>query len=166
MHPAPPEAFQNATSVDQLQLSSSPSTQHGLPNDDRRPSVGLLSASSPRELPPTLDDADNVSVSSSGTQRGRSANSRWISSRDGSSQESSPGSRIDEYERAHGQLRKRSDGMIFQIVPSARDKLSRVSIESFPNGGIPKLLVVDVTNISQRCSPIFSLTYPRKPFLL
>ncbi|KIW82234.1 hypothetical protein Z517_05261 [Fonsecaea pedrosoi CBS 271.37] len=140
MHPAPSEASQNATSVEPAQHLPSSSSQHGLPDIEHEASVGLLSTSNPREPTPDLEEsADNVSVRSVGTQRGRPSNTRWISSRDSSSQ-GSPGSRIDEYERAHTQYRKPSDGIIFQVVPSSKDKTSRVSVESFPNEVLTHIL--------------------------
>jgi hypothetical protein len=82
------------------------------------------------------DESDNLSVSSGGTQRGRPSFTprRLSSSHDNSSHEGSPGSRVEEYEKEHAQSRKPSDGMIFQIIPSAKDKVNGVSIESFPNG--------------------------------
>ncbi|OAP57351.1 hypothetical protein AYL99_08089 [Fonsecaea erecta] len=140
MHPAPSEASQNATSVEQTQQLPSPSTQHGLPDIEHEASGGLLSTGSPREPTSDLEEpSDNVSIRSGGTQRGRSSNTRWISSRNSSSQ-GSPGSRIDEYERAHTQYRKPSDGIIFQVIPSAKDKDSRVSIENFPNEVLTHIL--------------------------
>lgn len=133
MQSAPSETFQNATSVDQSQVSSPPS-QYGLPDILHVASSGFLRENSPRVPDSVIEDTDAASVSSRGTQRGRSTNSRRISSRDNSSQEGSPGSRIDEYEKAHAQPRKLSDGMVFQIVPSAKGKIDTVSIETFPNG--------------------------------
>lgn len=133
MQSAPSESSQNATSVDQPQFPSPPS-QYGLPDILHDASGGFLRADSPRRSESVLEDTDAASVSSSGTQRGRSSNAGLRSSRDNSSQEGSPGSRIDEYEKAHAQPRKLSDGMIFQIVPSAKGKIDTVSIETFPNG--------------------------------
>lgn len=133
MQSAPPEASQNATLIDQPSFPSPP-TQHGFSDDQRQASGGTASTRSPRVSPSTVDDIDNVSISSAGTQRGRSTNAGRISSRDASSQDGSPGSRIDEYERAHVQSRKRSDGMVFQIIPSTKGKTASVTIESFPNG--------------------------------
>ena len=164
MHPAPPEASNNATSVDQSQLPPPP-TQHGLSEIEQLASGGSLSWSSPRVPTSAPDEADNLSVSSRGTRRGRSANAGRISSRETSSQEGSPGSRIDEYERAHAQLRKRSDGIIFQIVPSAKGKIQTLSIESFPNGAMRysrnELLLTQL----QRSSLIFFPIFLRKPCL-
>lgn len=162
MHPAPPEASQTATSVDQTQQSLSPPTQHGLSDNEPRASGGTLSSDNPREPSHLLEDLDYLSVSSGGTQRGRSANAGRISSRDNSSQEGSPGSRIDEYERAHVQHRKRSDGIIFQIVPSATDKSRRVFIESFPNGTTNILCSEVLLTGLQRSSPISCPTCLRK----
>lgn len=133
MQSAPSETSQNATSVDQPQVSS-PSSQYGLPDILHVASNGFLRENSPRVPESAIEDTDAASVSSGDTQRGRSTNSRRINSRDNSSQEGSPGSRIDEYEKAHAQPRKPSDGMVFQIVPSAKGKIDNVSIETFPNG--------------------------------
>jgi hypothetical protein len=134
MQSAPPEVLQTATSVDQPQLPSLP-TQHGLPHDEQQASRGTLSRSSLREPNPNLEDtSDNVSVSSGGTQRGRSSNAGRLSRQHSSSQEGSPGSRIDEYERAFTKYRRSSDELMFQVVPSTKDKAQQVSIESFPNG--------------------------------
>lgn len=135
MHPAPPEASQNATSVDQTQHSLPTPTQHGLPDIEQQASGGTLSTSSPSEPTPNLENTlDNVSVNSDGTQRGRSSNAGRLSRQHSSSQEGSPGSRIDEYERAYTKYRRPSDEMIFQVVPSTRDRPSKVTIDNFPNG--------------------------------
>ncbi|KIX00014.1 uncharacterized protein Z518_10941 [Rhinocladiella mackenziei CBS 650.93] len=140
MQPAPSEASQNATSIDQPRFPPYLPTQHGVPDTERAASGGPLSTSSRRVSRSPEDNTDNLSVSSAGTQRGRRANTRRISSRENSSQDGSPGSRIDEYERAHAQPRKRSDGMIFQIVPSVKGKSQSVSIESFPNEVLTHIL--------------------------
>ncbi|KAL2444014.1 hypothetical protein ABEF95_014725 [Exophiala dermatitidis] len=139
MQPAPPEASSTATSVTQPQLSQT-SAQHGLLDRDDRASGGALSGSRPRVSHSTVGDSDALSVSSAGTHGGRPANTRRVSSSDDSSQAGSPGSRIDEYERAHTRLQKRSDGMLFQVVPTAKGKPSRVSIEEFPNEVLTHIL--------------------------
>ena len=136
MQSAPPEASQNATSVDQPQTPSPP-LHHGLSDTVQQASDDLLPESGHRVPSSVLEDSDAVSVGSGSTQRGRSANTRRLSSRDSSSQEGSPGSRIEEYERSHTQTRKHSDGMIFQIIPSAKGKVDSVSVESLPNGAFP-----------------------------
>lgn len=133
MQSAPSEVSQNATLVDQPQVSSPPS-QYGLPDTLHTASGGFLRENGPWVPDSVVDDTDTASVSSGGTQRGRSTNAGRIRSRDAASQDGSPGSRIDEYEKAHAQPRKRSDGMVFQIVPSAKGKIDTVSIETFPNG--------------------------------
>lgn len=138
MQPAPSEALQNATSVDQPQFPS-PFAQHGLPVNVLQASGGTLSPSSPRAPSSVSDDIDSVSVASGDTHRGRHSHVGRISSRDDSSQGGSPGSRVDEYEKAHATQRKRSDGMIFQIVPMAKGKTQTVSMESFPNGAVESL---------------------------
>ena len=165
MHPAPPEISQIANSVDQLQHPSS-HAQHGLPHLQQPASGGTLPRSSPREPTPHLEDTlDGVSVSSGGTQgpeRGRSSNTGRLSRQHSSSQEGSPGSRIDEYERAFTKYRRPSDEMIFQIVPSAKDKPSQVSIEGFPNGTRTTARIHRGTDISQRCSLTSFLICPPK----
>ncbi|KAJ9622192.1 hypothetical protein H2204_011624 [Knufia peltigerae] len=100
----------------------------------------MLHRSSPGVSSAISDDLDSVSISSGDTQRGRSFNAGRISSRNDSSQSSSPGSRIDEYEKAHASHRKRSKGLIFQVIPSSRDKAQSVSLESFPNEVLTHIL--------------------------
>ncbi|KAJ9602670.1 hypothetical protein H2200_012864 [Cladophialophora chaetospira] len=140
MHPAPPEIPQTATSVDQPQQTS-PLTQHGLPHLQQPASGGTLPRSGLREPNLLLEETpDDVSVSSGGTRRGRSSNTGRLSRQHSSSQEGSPGSRIDEYERAFTKYRRPSDEMAFQIVPSAKDKPSQVSIEAFPNEVLTHIL--------------------------
>lgn len=131
MQPAPKEASQNANTVE-LSQDQPPHLHHGLQDLDE-PASGHLSAGA-RELrsaPPT--DSDALSVSSTSTSRGRQVDTSRLSARGDSSHSSSPGSRIDDYERKHAKPRKRSDGMIFQVVPS-KDRDSNVAIEEFPNG--------------------------------
>jgi hypothetical protein len=133
MQPAPNEASQTATSVESSHRQPSPSN-HGL-QEHPDPASGRLSAggraSSDPALPP--DDSDALSVSSGGTSRGRRLDLQRLSSRDDSSHSSSPGSRIDEYERKHAKPRRRNDGMIFQVVPGTNAS-SSIAIEDFPNG--------------------------------
>jgi hypothetical protein len=134
MQPAPTQASQNATSVE----SSDNTThvqQHGLP-DARQPASG----SPPPEDesrepggPPT--DPDAAPATGEEGIRGRQANVGRVNIRNDSSQETSPGSRVDEYERANAIPRRPSDGMIFQVVPNAQGKVSSISIQEFPNGG-------------------------------
>lgn len=133
MQSAPSQTPPTATSLNQPQFPSPPS-QYGLPDILHDASSGFLPENSPRVPESAVEDTDAASVSSSGTQRGRSTNTGLRGSRGNSSQEGSPGSRIDEYEKAIAQPRKLSDGMIFQIVPSAKGKIDTVSIETFPNG--------------------------------
>ncbi len=134
MQSAPIEDSQNATSVDQPEQPSPPA-QHGLPHLEQSASDGTLLGSRLREpIPHSEDTLDNVSVSSGGTRRGRPLDAGRVSRQDNSSQEGSPGSRIDEYERAYTNYRRPSDEIIFQVVPSAKDKKSTVVIENFPNG--------------------------------
>lgn len=133
MQPAPPEASQNATSLDQTQLP--PTTlQHGSPDNSDQASGRLPHGVDDREPNADLEDADVVSIASSQSRRGRRANPEWLSlsSRSNSSQEGSPGHRIEEYERAHATPRK-PPGVLFQVIPSAKG-VSKISIEKFPNG--------------------------------
>ena len=132
MQSAPNEILQNATTVEPFHDPST-SLQHGLPESDIQAS-GRLSEGDrvPQAVPP--DNSDASSVSSGGTSRGRQLRSgRLNSDATSSSHSSSPGSRIDEYERKHAKPRKRKDGMIFQVVQN-KDKSSDVHIEEFPNG--------------------------------
>ncbi|ETN41609.1 uncharacterized protein HMPREF1541_03545 [Cyphellophora europaea CBS 101466] len=85
------------------------------------------------------DDCDALSVSSGGTSRGRQRDLRRLSSRDDSSYSSSPGSRIDEYERRHTKPKKRTGDMIFEIVPSKHNQ-NGVAIEEFPNEVLTHIL--------------------------
>lgn len=131
MQPAPTEISQNATSVE-LSHNPHPSPQHGLQEHRQPASDRLLQGDrEPHHVPP--DTTDALSVSSGGTSRGRESIPRRLSSRTDSSHSSSPGSRIDEYERKHAKPRKRKDGMIFQVVQS-KDNAGNVLIEEFPNG--------------------------------
>jgi len=142
MQPAPSEVFQNATLIEAPQ-SPSPSTQHGLPVNVLQASGGTLSPSSPGAPSSVSDDNDSISVASGETHRGRNSHVGRLSSRDDSSQGGSPGTRIDEYEKAHATQRKRSDGMIFQIVPMAKGKAQSISIESFPNGAAENIPFIE-----------------------
>jgi hypothetical protein len=134
MQPAPTEASQNVTSV-QSPATPSSSSQHGLLLTQQQASDGDPLLGSLREPSAVFEDnSDALSVSSGGTRRGRATNAGRLNSRDNSSQESSPGSRIDEYERANPRYRKPSDEMIFQIIPSDKNKHANVTVEAFPNG--------------------------------
>jgi hypothetical protein len=147
MQPAPPEASPNATSLDQPQFS--PTTlQHGNPDNPYQASGRPPHGVDDREPNTDLEAADAVSIASSQSRRGRRANAEWLSqsSRSNSSQEGSPGHRIQEYERAHATPRKPS-GVIFQVIPSAKGA-SKISVEKFPNGQdspAARMIQADVT---------------------
>jgi hypothetical protein len=133
MQSAPHEAPQTATSLGTSQDPTSP-PQHGLPDRDE-PASGHLPAGAGELRSTTAADSDALSIASSTTSRGRRLDERRLSDRDDSSHSSSPGSRIDDYERKHAKPRKRSDGMIFQVVPNKdKGKEGNVGIEEFPNG--------------------------------
>ncbi|KIW12840.1 hypothetical protein PV08_08027 [Exophiala spinifera] len=100
----------------------------------------MLHGSSPGVSSSISDDIDSVSLSSGDTQRGRPFDAGRISSRNDSSDSSSPGSRIDEYEKAQASHRKPTRGLIFQVIPSPKDKTQSVSIESFPNEVLTHIL--------------------------
>lgn len=139
MQPAPFEAPQPATSVDQSH--SPPNTvQHGSPNISDQASGRLPGGTDDREPSPETDEVDTISTTSDRSQRGRRASVEWLSSRSHSSQDGSPGYRIEEYERAHKSLRKPSHGVVFQVIPSLRDANNTVSVEEFPNGQSVMLL--------------------------
>lgn len=146
MQPAPTEASQTATSVHQF--SHTTSLHHGL-SDSPEPAPGSLLPEDAGLPSHQRDDPDTASVSSRATSRGRQLNAGRVSSRHGSSQDSSPGSRIDEYEKAHAIIRKPSDGMIFQVVPTSQ--ISNVSIQEFPNGKPPSIHLHSLLTYSQRC---------------
>lgn len=137
MQPAPTEASQNATSVE-ITLASPSTSNHGL-QEHLQPASGSFSSSAREPQAVPSDDNDALSVSSGDTSRGRQPNNRRLKSGQGSSPSTSPGSRIDDYERKHAKPRKRKDGMIFQVVPG-KDKPGSGTIEEFPNG-IPLLRV-------------------------
>lgn len=149
MQSARPEVSPNATLVDQPRNPSS-SIQYGQPVNDRPASGGALHDSRPGVSLAVSDDLDSASVSSGDTQRGRPFNAGRINSRNDSSQSSSPGSRIDEYEKAQVSHRKRSKGLIFQVIPSPSDKTQIVSIESFPNGAARCFHSSAISNTMQR----------------
>lgn len=133
MQSAPPETPQNATSPNRSQLPP-PTVQHGSPDNPDEASGRLPDVADDREANAGTDDADTISVASDRSRRGRRADAEWLSSRSNSSQEGSPGYRIEEYERAHKSMRKPATGVIFQIIPSARDAANKISVEEFPNG--------------------------------
>ncbi len=131
MQPAPTESSQTATSIKPYPNTGT-SIQHGQP-DLQQQASGDLPRPDARVSPiDRSENKDAASTSTGGSSRGRQPNTSRISSRHNSSQESSPGSRIDEYERAQATDRKPSDGMIFQVIPNS--KSTNLSIEEFPNG--------------------------------
>lgn len=135
MHPDPTEASHNATSVDNQ--DSEPSLHHGLSEHQQQVSDGISSQDAVRAAPdPPSADEDFLPRSSRDTSRGRQYNAGRISNRGDSSQESSPGSRIDEYERASLKLKAKSptEDMMFQVIPAAKGQAGNVLIEEFPNG--------------------------------
>ena len=132
MQSAPPEASQNATSVDSPHTQPFPS-QHGQPSTSEQASDRLRRGDIGE---PTLatDDADTVSNSSTSTGRGRRSDTGRLSGRTGSSNGGSPGSRIEEYEKAHQYGRKLSATMTFTVVADGKGKIRSASIDKFPNG--------------------------------
>ena len=135
MHPDPTEAFHNATSVDNQ--DSEPSLHHGLSEHQQQVSDGSSSQDAVRApLDPPSAGEDFLPRPSRNTSRGRQHNAGRISNRGDSSQESSPGSRIDEYERANLQLKAKppTEDMMFQVIPAAKGQAGNVLIEEFPNG--------------------------------
>jgi len=127
MQSAPPEISQTATSVNHPQQSSS-DNQHGL---SANPDLAADGRPDQRHVEEPLDLPDDASVASSATSRGRRSNLRRMSTGN-DSQESSPGSRIDAYERANAIPRRPSDSMVFQVIPSTGN--SRTSVLDMPNG--------------------------------
>jgi hypothetical protein len=133
MQSALPEPPKNATSVNQSQFPPN-SIQHGSPDNPDQVSDRLPDAADDREPSAGTDEADTISIASNHSRRGRRANAEWLSSRSSSSQEGSPGYRIEEYERAHKSMRKPATGVIFKVILSARDATNRISVQEFPNG--------------------------------
>ncbi|KAK5079165.1 hypothetical protein LTR64_002415 [Lithohypha guttulata] len=136
MQSAPHQDPPNATSTNTHPSYST--NQHGLSTTDQF-SDSRSQESAVRE-PTSIDDTpDDASVVSSATSRGRRANLHRVSTgRD--SQESSPGSRIDAYEKANTIPRRPSDGMIFQLVPSSGQPGSGVSLLDVPNEVLTHIL--------------------------
>lgn len=134
MQSAPPELSHTAT-LEQLTPVPSSTSQHGLQQlQEHASGTPSSSEESDRGSADLPDDTDAVSVESVDTHRGRSTDIGWMNSRDNSSQEGSPGSRIDEYERSYANMRKPSDEMLFQIIPSAKERKGAVSVQELPNG--------------------------------
>jgi len=129
MQSAPPEISQTANPGNHPQDPSS-ANQHGLSTNtdlasDGRPDERLVGE------PSHLDPSDDVSVASSATSRGRRSDLRRMSTGH-ESPDSSPGSRVDAYERANAITRRPSDAMVFQVIPSTGN--SSTSVLDMPNG--------------------------------
>lgn len=134
MQPAPSEASQTATSVNQSPANLS-SSQHGIQNHFEQAFGISPHGDNAREPEQPLEAADDHSANARDAQRGRTTNTRRISNREGtSSHESSPGSRIEEYERAHTKPQAGSGGLMFQVVPTAKGRKNGTSVDDFPNG--------------------------------
>lgn len=161
MQPAPSELPQTAISIEN---TSEPfiSLQHGLSPTDELASAGFSSAEVVRVYSNATDEADNASVASNSTRRGRRFDTRRLSRSESSSQESSPGSRIDEYERAHASPRKPTDGMIFQVIPMVAGKQNRVSVLDFPNGMKYIRVATTLSDRMQRFLLMFSPICPQR----
>lgn len=134
MHIAPPEASQTAPSVTSPQDSTS-SSQHGLHSLHDHVSDSPHDERLVRDHQPAPDLSDDASVASSTTSRGRRSDARRVNVFRQDSDDSSPGGRIDAYERANAIPRRPSDGMIFQVVPSGQNS-SDVTVLDLPNGEI------------------------------
>ena len=132
MQSAPSEASQNATSVEQSP-NHAVTLQHGV-SERSEPASGHLLSGDDRESHNVPDEGDTASVSSSSTHRGRRLDAGRLSSHSSSSQESSPGSRIDEYERSNQYGRRIKKPMAFKIVPSVGKEFGSISLDKFPNG--------------------------------
>lgn len=134
MQSEPYEALQTATSEERSQNTES-SLHHGQQEHQHAASGSIPHQDAASE--PSAHHADNtdtLSMSSGDTTRGRQRNIGRIDNRNDSSQETSPGSRIDEYEKAHSTIRRQSDEILFQVIASRKGGTINVSIEEFPNG--------------------------------
>lgn len=132
MHIAPPEAFQTASSEQSSQNQTS-HNQHGTKFVDEQASDSHHDGRLVGEPIARSDTPDNLSVASSTTSRGRRSDPGRLSTNRQNSNESSPGSRIDAYERANAIPRRPSDGVVFQLVPSGKDS-SDTTVLDLPNG--------------------------------
>lgn len=132
MHIAPPEPSQTASTVTPSQRQTQTS-QHGLHSAHHHISDSRHDDRLVGEQQPALDLADDASVASSTTGRGRRAYAGRMSLERQDSNDSSPGGRIDAYERANAIPRRPSDGMVFQVVPSTNTS-SDVTVLDLPNG--------------------------------
>lgn len=133
MQSAPPEILQTATTPGILR-DNHPSTQDGFYSDRDTGSGGRSTGDLASETHSGAQTSDDVSVVSSTTSRSGRTYTRRLSRQDTSSEERSPGSRIDAYERAHFGSRRPSDGMLFQVIPSTNHKDAQVSLLDLPNG--------------------------------
>lgn len=133
MQSQPTEVSQNEPVDDHISQSIS-SAQHGIWTDVEPSSSPSLRRDAGEDSPHPGGSADAVSVSSAGSGRGRKPNSRRLKSHDRSSEGSSPGSRIEEYERSHLPSPCLGDGVLFQVIPSVKDVKKRLSVDQFPNG--------------------------------
>jgi len=140
MQPAPIEASLFATSEYRTPSPSS-SQEHGLSNKPESASDQPLAQEDGREPSYPSNEADAASVASSDTRRGRKVDAGRISSRTNSSQDGSPGSRIEAYEKANSTKSKTSGPVEFHVVPSGKTTSTGASIDGFPNGKISCLLV-------------------------
>lgn len=130
MQSAPPEILQTATTPGILR-DNQPSTQDGFYPDGDTGLDGRSTGSLASETHSSARTSDDVS---STTSRSGRTYTRRLSRQDTSSEERSPGSRIDAYERAHFSSRRPSDGMLFQVIPSTDNKVAQVSLLDLPNG--------------------------------
>lgn len=127
---APPEDSPNALGTIAHDSSSNP--QHGLQSVTGEPSDSFDDNRLVREVSGSTEPSDDASVASSATSRGRQAIVGRMNARN-DSEESSPGSRIDAYEKAYATHRRPSDEMVFQVVPSS-GPATGVSLPDMPNG--------------------------------
>jgi hypothetical protein len=151
MQSAPTETSQNATSVESSHDNPSPS-QHGLLAHSQPVSDRLSGDREPQHpVPPDTSDTVSVSSGSTATSRGRDRLTRRLSERtESSNASSSPGSRIDEYERKHARRSKKKDGLVFQVVPLKSNGDGGVAIEEFPNGMVHRPWCIITANTSQK----------------
>lgn len=133
MQPRPTE-FPQKEPADNPSSQSTSSAQHGLQNDLQPCPSPSLRREAGEGFPQQGHDADAVSVCSGGSERGRKANVRRLNSNDRSSQGSSPGNRIDDYERSHRSSPRSGGGLSFQVIPSLKNAKERSSVDQFPNG--------------------------------
>ena len=129
-----PTAVPQNEPVESLSSPSTSSAQYGLWQDSKPSSSPSLSREAGGDSPRQSGDNDALSVSSSGSGRGRKPNIRRLKSEDRFSEGGSPVGRIEQYERSQLSSPRKGGDLSFQVIPLAAGIKCRVSVNQFPNG--------------------------------